>query len=114
MLTDLALKRLKPQEKTYKVADRDGMYAAVSPAGQIAFRYDYRLHGRRETLTFGKYGPDGLSLAEARERCMIARKLVAEGKSPALEKQREKRKSSRPGLMKSSNEEFITIYQKSH
>ena len=68
------------------------MYAAVSPAGQIAFRYDYRLHGRRETLTFGKYGPDGLSLAEARERCMIARKLVAEGKSPALEKQREKRR----------------------
>ena len=94
MLTDLALKRLKPQEKTYKVADRDGMYAAVSPAGQIAFRYDYRLHGRRETLTFGKYGPDGLSLAEARERCMIARKLVAEGKSPALEKQREKRRVS--------------------
>lgn len=94
MLTDLALKRLKPQEKTYKIADRDGMYAAVSPAGQIAFRYDYRLHGRRETLTFGKYGPDGLSLGEARERCMIARKLVAEGRSPALEKQREKRRVS--------------------
>lgn len=36
MLTDLALKRLKPLEKTYKVADRDGMYAAVSPKGQIA------------------------------------------------------------------------------
>lgn len=36
MLTDLALKRLKPQEKTYKIPDRDGMYAAVSPAGQTA------------------------------------------------------------------------------
>lgn len=94
MLTDLALKRLKPKEKIYKVADRDGMYVAVAPSGQITFRYDYRLNGRRETLTIGRYGPDGLSLAEARERCLAARKLVAEGRSPAQEKQREKRRLS--------------------
>jgi integrase len=94
MLTDLALKRLKPKEKLYKVADRDGMYVAVAPSGQITFRYDYRVNGRRETLTIGRYGPDGLSLAEARERCLAARKLVAEGRSPAQEKQREKRRLS--------------------
>ena len=47
MLTDLALKRLKPQEKTYKVADRDGMYAAVSPAGQIVFRIAYLAADKR-------------------------------------------------------------------
>ena len=50
MLTDLALKRVKSQKKTYEVTDRDGMYAAVSRTGQIAFRYDYRLHGRREIV----------------------------------------------------------------
>lgn len=94
MLTDLALKRLKPKEKIYKVTDRDGMYVAVAPSGQITFRYDYRVNGRRETLTIGRYGPDGLSLAEARERCLAARKLVAEGRSPAQEKQREKRRLS--------------------
>lgn len=94
MLTDLALKRLKPKEKIYKVADRDGMYVAVAPSGQITFRYDYRVNGRRETLTIGRYGPDGLSLAEARERCLAARKLVTEGRSPAQEKQREKRRLS--------------------
>jgi integrase len=94
MLTDLALKRLKPKEKIYKVADRDGMYVAVAPSGQITLRYDYRVNGRRETLTIGRYGPDGLSLAEARERCLAARKLVAEGRSPAQEKQREKRRLS--------------------
>jgi integrase len=92
MLTDLALKRLKPKVKTYKVADRDGMYVAVSPAGQIVFRFDYRLNGRRETVTFGRYGEDGLSLAEARERCLSARKMVSDGQSPAQEKQREKRR----------------------
>lgn len=94
MLTDLALKRLKSKDKPYKVADRDGMYVSVAETGQISFRYDYRLNGRRETLTIGRYGDDGISLAEARERCMAARKLVADGISPAHEKKREKRRSA--------------------
>ena len=38
MLTDVALKQLRPQQKLYKVADRDGMYVAVAPSGQITFR----------------------------------------------------------------------------
>jgi hypothetical protein len=38
MLTDAALKNLKPKPKGYKVTDRDGMYAFVSPSGSIAFR----------------------------------------------------------------------------
>lgn len=92
MLTDTALKNLKPREKAYKVADRDGMYVHVTTSGSITFRYDYRLNGRRETLTIGKYGPAGLSLARAREKCLDARRAVAEGLSPAQEKQREKRR----------------------
>jgi integrase len=52
---------------------------------------DYRLNGRRETLTIGRYGTkDGISLLMARERCMEARKAIAQGVSPAQEKQREK------------------------
>ena len=92
MLTDVSLKNLKSKGKVYKVADRDGMYVAVAPSGQITFRYDFRLNGRRETLTIGRYGRDGISLAAARERCGAARKLVAEGRSPAHEKQREKKR----------------------
>jgi len=30
MLTDVALKNLKPREKPYKVADRDGMYCKIA------------------------------------------------------------------------------------
>lgn len=47
---------------------------------------------RRETVTFGKYGPTGLSLARARELCIDAKRAIAEGRSPAIEKQREKRR----------------------
>ncbi len=92
MLTDTALKNLKPKSAQYKVADRDGMYVTVSPVGTVTFRYDYRLNGRRETLTIGRYGPDGLSLARARECCLEARRAVVEGRSPSQEKQRQKRR----------------------
>lgn len=31
MLTDTKLRNLKPQDKLYKVNDRDGLYVAVKP-----------------------------------------------------------------------------------
>lgn len=92
MLTDTKIKSLKPKDKVYKVADRDGLYVSVSTAGTITFRYDYRINGRRETLTIGKYGADGINLADARERLMVARKQVSEGISPATEKRAERNK----------------------
>lgn len=90
MLTDLALRNLKPRATLYKVADRDGMYVAILPTGSISFRYDYRINGRRETLTIGRYGFAGISLAAAREKLLDARQLVRDGISPALQKRREK------------------------
>ncbi len=92
MLTDTALRNLKPKSLTYKASDREGMYVTVSPAGTITFRYDYRLNGRRETLIIGRYGPGGISLALAWEKLLDAKKAVAAGRSPALGKQREKRR----------------------
>jgi hypothetical protein len=49
MLTEFALRNVKPRTVLYKIADRDGVYATVSPVGPISFGYDYRLNGRRET-----------------------------------------------------------------
>ncbi|TGQ66055.1 site-specific integrase [Mesorhizobium sp. M00.F.Ca.ET.186.01.1.1] len=92
MLTDAALKALKIKQKIYKVADRDGMYVRVMPSGTISFRLDYRLNGRRETVYLGKYGRDGISLLQAREKCLDARRAIREGRSPAIEKQRDKRR----------------------
>ncbi len=92
MLTDTAIKALKAQHKLYKVSDRDGMYVVVQPSGAIVFRYDYRLNGRRETLTLGRYGPEGLSLARARQKLIDAKRAISEGRSPAQEKQHDKRR----------------------
>ena len=92
MLTDSGVKSLKPKDKSYKVTDRDGMYLVVQPSGMIVFRLDYRMNGRRETVTLGRYGAAGISLARAREKLIDAKRAIAEGRSPAQEKQREKRR----------------------
>ena len=92
MLTDTKLKNLKPREKLYKITDRDGLYVAISPKGTISFRYDYRINGRRETLTIGKYGADGIGLAEAREKLVEAKKLVSQGISVSSVKRDGKKK----------------------
>ena len=92
MLTDAAIKALRPREKMYKVTDRDGMYLLVSPTGALTFRFDYRLNGRRETVIIGRYGPAGISLARAREKLIEAKLMIQEGVSPAFEKRREKRR----------------------
>ncbi|MEH8107993.1 tyrosine-type recombinase/integrase [Gallibacterium anatis] len=83
MLTDSKLKALKPKDKLYKVTDRDGMYVAVRPSGRIVFRFDYRFGGKRQTITIGKYGDDGISLSEARDNVIKFRKMIASGENPA-------------------------------
>lgn len=90
MLTDTKLRNLKPKDKLYKVNDRDGLYVAVTTAGSISFRYNYSINGRQETITFGRYGVGGITLAEARERLNEAKRMVTDGKSPAKEKTRAK------------------------
>src|SRR5690554_8120766 len=87
-LTDNALKALKPRDKTYTVTDDRGLYVEVFPSGGIAWRYRYRLNGKYEKLTLGKY-PD-LTLKNARLKRDEAAQLVAMGESPAKKKQQAK------------------------
>lgn len=86
MLTDFKLRNLKPAERAYKVADRDGLYVLVAPSGGISFRFNYRVNQRQETVTLGRYGIGGMTLAEARAALEEARKTLAGGQSPARTK----------------------------
>lgn len=106
MLTDTKLKNLKPQDKLYKVSDRDGLYVAVLTSGTVSFRYDYRINGRRETLVIGQYGRDGISLAEAREELIAAKKQLKAGQSPAAAK--------RDGIKKIRGAETFAVHTDSY
>lgn len=85
-LNDTQVRNAKPREKTYKLADGFGMTLIVNPTGAKFWRFRYRFAGNENGLSLGRY-PD-VSLAAAQHRDGM-RKLIAAGKDPAQERQRE-------------------------
>ena len=84
MLSATAVKQAKPREKPYKLSDRDGLYLLVQPNGSRLWRMNYRFHGTQKTIAFGRF-PE-LGLADARERTLEARRLLADGIDPNEQK----------------------------
>lgn len=81
MLTDTAIRRLRPGDRQFKVSDGHGLYLLVLPSGGRYWRMDYRFAEKRCTLALGVY-PD-VSLKEARDKLSSARKLLEKGIDPA-------------------------------
>nr|WP_288487507.1 site-specific integrase [uncultured Novosphingobium sp.] len=77
-LTAVSVARAKPKERPYKLSDRDGLYLLVKPSGARYWRMNYRFH--QQQRTFGRY-PE-LLLADARQRLLDARRLLADGIDP--------------------------------
>jgi integrase len=87
-LTDIAIKKAKPEGKPYRMADGGGMCLYVHPNGGKYWRMSYRFGGKQKTLALGVY-PD-VSLSDARERREQARKLLANDTDPGAVKQAQK------------------------
>lgn len=79
-LTDIAIKKARPDVKAYKLSDAGGLYLYITPAGGKSWRWKYQIDGRENQITFGLY-PD-VSLAEARELRDAARKQKNRGVDP--------------------------------
>jgi integrase len=90
-LTDVAIRNAKPAAKAYKLTDGAGMFLLVTPAGGKLWRLKYRIDGKEKLLAIGSY-PE-TSLGDARKRREEARALIAQGKDPSREKQRDKVRS---------------------
>lgn len=88
-LTDAKLRTLKPKDKPYKVADFQGLYVTVTPAGSCLWHLKYRVDGREKRLSFGMYPEVGL--AEARRKRDAARMVLARGEDPGEVKKEAKR-----------------------
>ncbi|MEI6644155.1 MAG: Arm DNA-binding domain-containing protein [Novosphingobium sp.] len=87
-LTDVAIRQAKPGPKPYKVADGEGLYLLMTPAGGKLWRLKYRLAGKEKLMAFGAY-PE-VSLVAARKRRDEARQQLPASKDPSREKQRAK------------------------
>ena len=87
-LTDTAIRKAKPTDKTQRLFDGGGLYLEITPAGGRRWRQKYRFNGKEKLLAHGTY-PE-VSLAGARERREAARKLLADGTDPGEQKKAEK------------------------
>ncbi len=87
-LTDIEIRNARPREKAYRLADGAGMYLEVSPAGGKYWRFKYRIAGKEKRLALGVY-PE-TSAKEARIRRDAARKLLADGIDPGVQRKVQK------------------------
>ncbi|MES2695068.1 MAG: integrase arm-type DNA-binding domain-containing protein [Verrucomicrobiota bacterium] len=90
-LTDVKVRNSKAREKPYKLSDGGGLFLQIQPAGSKWWRYKYRFAGKEKLLALGTY-PD-VSLSDARERHVQARKALAAGNDPGEVKKEAKRRS---------------------
>lgn len=112
MLTDKALRALKPRSHIYEVADQQGLSIRVNPAGRITFQFRYRMHGKPVRMKLGAY-PD-MSLAKARAAHQAARNEIDKGIDPAFQKKTEKLVSATAETVSQLAEEFLDRYIKKH
>jgi len=103
-LTDLTIRTAKGAEKPYKLSDGGGLYLLVNPNGSRWWRLDYRIEGKRKTLSMGVY-PD-VGLKDARARRDEARKLVAADVDPG-----ENRKAAKLAKAEQGANSFEVIAQ---
>lgn len=85
-LSDTAIRALKPRGRPFKLSDDGGLFLAVTPTGGKLWRFKYRHAGKEKLLSIGRY-PD-VGLKEARAKRDDARKLLAAGLDPSVEKKK--------------------------
>jgi integrase len=90
-LTDTAIKKLKPTDKPVKVSDGKGLYLLVNTNGSKLWRWKYRAAGKEKVMALGAY-PD-VSLAQARDGLEKARKSLAAGTDPMVQRKAAKEAS---------------------
>ncbi|MBU0933192.1 MAG: tyrosine-type recombinase/integrase [Alphaproteobacteria bacterium] len=86
MLTYIQINAAKPREKAWSLSDSQGLLLVIQPNGSKLWRFKYRFLDKQKTLHLG--GWPHVSLADARVRRDEAKRKIAEGLDPALEKKR--------------------------
>ncbi len=92
MLTDAIIRNTKPKDKPFKLTDGGGLYLLVNSTGSRLWRLKYRVGGLEKKLALGAY-PE-VSLREAREKAVEARKMIREGIDPSQAKKAQKASAS--------------------
>lgn len=81
-LTVRAIEAAKPKDRPYKLADGQGMYLYVSPAGGKSWRANFVVDGKQQTRTYGRW--PGMTLADARKEHARGRELPPAADAPTF------------------------------
>ena len=111
-LTDAAIRATKPAKKPFKIYDREGLFLLVNPGGSKLWRWRYWVDGKEKLMALGEYPI--VNLAEARERHFAARKKVAAGIDPIVERkaEAESRKREAEARQREAENSFEKIARK--
>jgi len=88
MLNDTRVRSAKSRDKAFKLSDERGLFLLVMPTGSRLWRLKYRINGREKLISLGAY-PD-VTLKRAREKRDAARRLIADGVDPSVQRQAER------------------------
>lgn len=87
-LTQFAIANAKPRDRSYKLPDGSGLHLLIQPNGSKLWRFRYRFAGKENMLALGAF--PYVSLADARDKCDGAHKLLAQGIDPAQKRKDDK------------------------
>ena len=85
ILSESQIRQAMPRDKAYKLYDSRGLYLMVSTSGAKLWRFKYHFGPAERLLVIGKY-PD-VTLQRARDKRDAARRALADGIDPAIQKQ---------------------------
>ncbi len=87
LLTDAAIRAAKPEQRKFKLYDRDGLFLLVNPGGSKLWRWRYHFDGKEKLMALGEY--PFVNLEQARELNFAVRKTLAAGIDPMAERKAE-------------------------
>jgi integrase len=83
-LDTLTITNAKPDDKAYRLLDGSGLFLLVSTTGVKSWQFRYKLDGKHQTATLGRF--PRVTLKQARDAAEKARDLADEGRHVTVEK----------------------------
>ena len=83
-LSDLKIRKAKQRDKPFRLSDGLGLFILIRPSGSKAWQFRYQFMGKEKLLSLGTY--PAVSLADARTKRDDAKKLLAQGTDPSVQK----------------------------
>jgi hypothetical protein len=88
---DSYFRHLKASEKDYKRSDSGGLFMLLTKTGSKLWRYAYNFDAKQKLLAIGQYPL--VSVADARIKRDSAKRLLADGIDPSVERKAERRQA---------------------